>query len=613
MTDVVGEVVLFARWKQNFDVVFMSFRDRLGSLLRVLKPVQDHIQREDMRLVSEFVETRIPTPRQLKYLPGLFTRDERRFIGVLGLVVVLCVTALVAVWYVGSEGHAVSGGEYREAVIGYPQSINPVLAQPGSADALLASLVYRKLFLWDENGVLTPDLVERFEVGDGGRRYTIFLKQNIVWEDGEPLSADDVVFTFSLIADPETRSPLFRRFAGISVVGEGESTVIFTLPEAYGLFPSLLTVGILPQHIWYASMGNRALLSTYNQKPIGNGPFSFHRFGRDEQGTISFYDFIRNDTYSGSRPYLDTVRMRFYPDQRSAQEAFFAGSVDGFAPRNVGDEALAELSGSKGVATERFLQPELVLLGLNTKSELWKQREQRSLIAESLDRMALVNEGLNGFGDPIQSVFGAIPEYATSTRAAVIGTDAFGAAMERLGWKLEGNEWKKGGTVFAFSVAVQDIPELRNLSRMLVDQMAERNIAVTTELFDLATFRERLRTRKYDAILTVIDVGWTRDYYALFHSSQTPLAGLNAPLYADRETDVALQNVRVAQTDEERTRAFEALMRSVDGEHAWIPLVRRVAPFIHRTSVKGMPNDAFVRFDDRFQLVNGWYTKVRRW
>lgn len=613
MTDVLGEVVLFARWKQNFDVVFMSFRDRLGSFLNVLKPARDQIQREDMRLVSEFVETRIPTPRQLRYLPALFTSDERKFIGFLGLVVALCIAALGVSWYAGNEGHTVSGGEYREAVIGYPQAINPVLAQPGSTDALLSTLVYRKLFVWDDKGNLTPDLVERFEVGDGGKRYTVYLKQNISWEDGELVSADDVVFTFSLIADPETRSPLFRRFAGVSVVAEGESTVIFTLPETYGLFPSLLTVGILPQHIWFASTGNRALLSTYNQRPIGNGPFSFHRFGRDEQGTITFYDFVRNETYSGTRPYLDTLRMQFYPDQRSAQEAFLAGSVDGFVPRDVTESQLASLPESKGVGSERLAQPELALVGLNTKSEYWKDRGLRNLIARSFDRTVFVDDGLNGFGDPISSVFEIYPEYATSTNYAMVEAEAFAKSMEGLGWKREGDTWKKGSAILAFSVVVQDVPELRNISRLIVDQMAERNIAVSIELLDLASFRERLRTRNYDAVLTIIDIGWTRDYYSLFHSSQTPLAGLNAPLYADRETDVALQNIRVAQTDEERSRAFETFMRSVGDEHVWVPLVRRVLPFIHHTSIRGMSHEALVRFDDRFHSINSWYVKMRRW
>jgi len=591
----------------------MSFWDRIGSFLRVLKPVRDQIQREDMRLVSEYVETRIPTSRQLKYLPALFTKEERTFVGVLSLIAALCAGALVVAWYAGSGGSAVFGGEYREAVIGYPQAINPVLAQPGSVDALLASLVYRKLFVWDEKGSLLPDLVDRFEVGDGGKRYTIYLKQHVVWEDGEPFSADDVVFTFSLIADPETRSPLFRRFAGVSVVAKDESTVIFTLQEAYGLFPSLLTVGIVPQHIWFSSVGNRALLSTYNQKPIGNGPFSFRRFGRDEQGTITFYDFVRNETYTGVRPYLDAIRIRFYPDQRSAQDAFSAGVVDGFVPRTIADETFVELFGAKGVASERITQPDIVFLGFNMRSELWKNREQRGIIASSFDRLKLVNEGLGGFGYPMHSVFDLYLEYATSTESVVIDDGAFDANMERLGWKREGSEWKKNGRVFAFSMVVQDIPELRNLSRIMVDQLAERNIAVSIEFLDLASFRERLRTRNYDALLTVIDIGWTGDYYPLFHSSQIPLAGLNAPLYADRETDVALQNIRVAQTDEERSRAFESFMRSVAGENAWIPLVRLTAPFIHRTYVRGVPHEVFARFDDRFHSVNGWYVKTRRW
>lgn len=591
----------------------MSFRDRFRFVQNIIHPQIDSIQRDDARLVSQIAETRIPSGRQLKYLPALFSQDERRLIGVLVLVVGLCVFGLMLIWYVGNSGRPVSGGEYHEGVIGYPQLINPILSQPGSVDAALSSLVYRKLFQWDERVSITPDLVDSYEVDDSGKRYTIRLKHDILWDDGESLSSDDVVFTFSLIQDPETRSPLYRRFAGVTVEAEDDATVVFTLPEAYALFPSLLTVGILPQHIWFSSAGARVSLSVVNQKPIGNGMFRFHRFGKNDSGAITFYEFNRNPLYKGDASYLDQLRFSFFPDQASVKTAFANGSIDGFVPINLADQDLGEYARSKGVDIQLVKEPEVVLLGFNTKADLWQNRDIRKSFSALFDTAQIVEQATHGFGYEVGSLFDLNPAFATSTAVQRPGITDFTQAMEKAGWKLEGGNWRNSKGGFEASVVAPDIPELRAVAQTMEAQLSGTGVVLKVEFVEPSQFRERLRGRGYDSVLMPIDVGWNQDLYQLLHSSQAPIAGLNAPLYANRESDLAIQKIRTSVSEQDRFTAFESLRKIAANDSPWFALFGRGIPFVHRSRLRGVPGVVNARPEDRFITVNHWYVNVRRW
>ena len=109
----------------------------------------------------------------------------------------------------------VPGGEYSEGIVGQPLYVNPVLAGGNDADADLAALVYSGLFKYDPDGKLVPDLAESFELSDDKLTYTMHLKKDVKWHDGEPFSADDVLFTIQVIQDPAFKSPLRQNWQGV--------------------------------------------------------------------------------------------------------------------------------------------------------------------------------------------------------------------------------------------------------------------------------------------------------------------------------------------------------------------------------------------------------------
>src|SRR3990167_1171015 len=104
------------------------------------------------------------------------------------------------------------GGLYTEGLIGSFTNANPLYAN-STADTAVSRLVFSGLLKYDRENKLTGDLAEGWQVSPDGKRYTVTLRQGVRWHDGRPFTADDVVFTYRTIADPQARSPvnLFSR------------------------------------------------------------------------------------------------------------------------------------------------------------------------------------------------------------------------------------------------------------------------------------------------------------------------------------------------------------------------------------------------------------------
>ena len=167
------------------------------------------------------------------------------------------------------------GGVYREAIAGRPQFINPLLAQYNQVDQDLTALIFNGLTRSDSRGGLEPDLAQSWIVSEDGLIYMFKLKQDIRWQDGEPFTADDVLFTISLMQDPEFPGVPFLRNLWQSVIAEklDDYTVRLTIPEPFPAFTDFTTIGILPEHLLKTMPARDLLNHPFNLNPVGTGPF----------------------------------------------------------------------------------------------------------------------------------------------------------------------------------------------------------------------------------------------------------------------------------------------------------------------------------------------------
>ena len=150
-------------------------------------------------------------------------------IAVVGIGLVVAVLAYFARTAVVAEVPDY-GGAYVEGLAGFPQALNPVLANDEASHAVNA-LVFRGLIRLDEQGRPTPDLAEAWEVSPDGRVYTFRLHPEARWHDGVPVTADDVLYTVKTIQDQQYSGPLGQYWKDVGAEKADERTVKLTLEK----------------------------------------------------------------------------------------------------------------------------------------------------------------------------------------------------------------------------------------------------------------------------------------------------------------------------------------------------------------------------------------------
>jgi len=184
-------------------------------------------------------------------IPRVLSKMEKRLIIFLTIVAIVAAGFWLYQHYINSTVEVPKvGGSYVEGVLGQPKFINPIIAQSGTVDMDLVTLIYSPLFHYNLQNELVNDLAESYEISEDGLTVTVTLRKGITWQDGEPFKADDVVYTVQSIQNPNLQSPLKSSFDNVTVEKGDDRTVIFRLEEPYAPFISSLTFGILPKHLW---------------------------------------------------------------------------------------------------------------------------------------------------------------------------------------------------------------------------------------------------------------------------------------------------------------------------------------------------------------------------
>ena len=204
------------------------------------------------------------------------TRRDRFALGALLLILVIVGAALVIPGPystpTGSARPSVVSVPYREGVIGRPSSINPLTAR-SQVDQDLVALLFRGLVKNGPNGSVVPDLATDWTISDDDHTYTFQIRNDAFWEDGEPVTSADVVFTIGLLQDGNYSGPVGSSWQGVHAAADGPSTVHFTMTLTSAGFLRQATLPILPAHLLKGTPVAKLADSTYSARPVGDGPY----------------------------------------------------------------------------------------------------------------------------------------------------------------------------------------------------------------------------------------------------------------------------------------------------------------------------------------------------
>lgn len=551
----------------------------------------------------------------LQRLFQILSHREKITVNALILVATVSLLGSIAGFYLHfTKAVPIFGGEYSEGIIGQPLYVNPILAQGSDADQDLSALVYSGLFKYDSDGKLIPDLAEGYEISDDKLTYTVHLKKDVKWHDGEPFTSDDVLFTIQAVQDPIFKSPLRQNWQGVGIETEDENTVRFILQSPYVFFLNNLSVGILPRHIWEMVAPANFPLAEYNLRPVGTGPFKFSDFEKDADGNILSYDLEANENYFGPKPHIGRVSFSFYFDEDSMLEAYNNKQI--FGSSYLSPSRLKDIKSRRSAEVHSISIPRYFAVFLNQqKSKVLADRDVRKALSLATDRKAIVGEVLAGEG---KEIYSPIPPgssgFTDDVKKFEFNIDEAGKTLDAAGWKKGDDGFrKKDNQVLEFKFVTTDWPDLMQTAELLKKQWEAVGVKADYEALALPDIQQNyIRPREYDALLFGQMLGMDPDPLAFWSSSQTRDPGLNLALYSNQDVDKTLEKIRNETDEEKRTELYKKFQQSVADD---VPAVFLYSPnyiYVTNKKVQGVKISAMTTPDRRFANVTEWYVKTKR-
>ncbi len=404
-----------------------------------------------------------------------------------------------------------------------------------------------------------PYLAREWTLDQGGRGVTFVLRDDVVFHDGEPVTARDVAFTLRRAMDPAVGYPNGGWFAlydpdGIEVIDDHTIHLGFE-PHAEALDP-WASLAIMPEHL----LGDVAPADLADhpfgtQCPVGAGPYLFEAYRPGDQWVLRANPAFPESL--GGRPFIERFVYRVITDTPTRLAELLAGGADVALQL---EPAQGEALSSRDDVELRVLdQRGYSFIGWNTRLPGLDDPRVRRAITMALDRQGLVRTLRGEYGQVTET---AVPEFHWAFDDALAGPDYDPSAaitlLEDAGWTDrdgDGVRENTAGDELRFEVVTNPNPEREGTVQVLMEQLATVGIAIVPEILDFGPLQDRVMNpgqRDFGGFIMT----WSNDFnineYDLFHSSAAAASPYGWSGLSDAKLD----------------RLLEALPRTLDRTEA---------------------------------------------
>jgi len=395
---------------------------------------------------------RLPKFSQWKQIFKILKGAERKIFIVL-LVLALGSAAYLAIdlYVKNTKQVPASGGSYTEGIVGQPRFINPIYGETNDIDRALIDLVYSSLMTYDKDAKIVKDLVQDYQISDNGKVYSFQLKDNLYWQDGMPLTADDVVYTIKTIQNSDYKSPLRASWLDVDVEKTSDKSFTLSLRAPYNSFLESCTVKIMPQHIWKNVLPENFALSSYNLQPIGSGPYMIESLEQTKTSFIKTLSLKANHRYYDKVPYISNISFQFFDNKDDLIKAANQKIIDGFSLASLDNNELAAekevrqgWSKNEKFSFYSFSLPRYFAVFFNTqKARIFSDNNISKALNYSVDKKELVQKLSASAKGKISVVDSPIlPDffgYSLPTKNYSLDLEAAGKLLDKSGYKDSGS------------------------------------------------------------------------------------------------------------------------------------------------------------------------------
>lgn len=507
----------------------------------------------------------------------------------------------------------VKGGTWIDDLYEEPNSLIPNASSETFSDMVDQS-IWTPLFYGDSNGTLHPGLASVIPtIANGGvdasaKTWTFHLRSGLKWSDGQPITANDVDFTWRLWTNP--------KFAAASTIGlnlitstnisSDNLSITFHLSQGFVPFLSVWADGLeapVPQHVYqqYMSDPSKLLTSAENLKPsVVSGPFMM-----SESKPGDHYTVVRNPDYylaSQGYPYLDSVVFRIVTNQDTILKDLQSGSIDSSwfldVTKTVAYQALTNYKLTYNPSAPNF---EALYFDFHNPI-LGKDQAVRQAIAMAIDHTALIDTARRGFAAPLCTDHAPAlnPGYQADAPCPKLDPAAANTLLDQDGWTTKDANGirHKGNEVLSFEYSTTANNLWRADDELILQQNLQAiGVQLNIENYPASTFFGPFLTGgnaspatgaqagKYDIAEFEDSFTYDADDSALFSCNQFPPAGFNINFYCNPQLDALFKQEQATADPAARQLIFNQEHQIYLTQFPFITLYAPVDLAMHKVTV----------------------------
>jgi len=437
------------------------------------------------------------------------------------------------------------GGTLTVAISADPPGWDPTASTSQEIPRVVYGNVFEGLVRFDRHGEIVPALATDWSVSDDGLTWTFALREGVVFHDGSPFTADDVLAKFERARDPDSGHVNQQYYAAITDVTVPDAqTIAFALSQPNR---SLLYNLARPDSIIYPA----GSAGTQRSQPVGTGPFRFVRYVEGSEVRLERFD----DYWNEALPYLDGVTFRIIGDPNTRLAALQAGDID-LIGAAVPPEQVQLIEATPGLTTEAGTATTEITVAMNNARAPFDDLRVRQAITHAIDKDAIVQGAFFGQGTVIGThMTPAEPYYIDLTDTYPFDPERARALLAEAGYA--------DGLSFDFELP-EPYPFERRTGEVIAQQLREVGISVNLSVVEWGTWIQR------------IFLGADYDMTIIGHSEPRDIN-----IYANPDYYFQYDNPRIAEllaqaeaapSAEAETEAYQAIARIIaeDAVNVWV-------------------------------------------
>ncbi|MBR0173641.1 MAG: ABC transporter substrate-binding protein [Lachnospiraceae bacterium] len=429
-------------------------------------------------------------------------------------------------------------------------SIDPHIANAAGTREILFN-VFEGLVKPDENGDLVPAIAEQYEISEDATTYTFTLREGVLFHDGTPVTAQDVVYSIERCADESDAATYVSAFSAIaSVTAADDRTVEIVLNQPDSEFLAQLTTAVLPESH-----------TDTERTAIGTGPYRLTGWTPQQNVTLTRFDDYWDTAHAAQ---IKDVVLKIDTDPNTVAMELESGAVDMFC--RLTPDQMAQLEGNDKLDIYDGTMNLVVAVYLNNSHEPFRDVRVRQALSMAVNKQEIMDFMFEGKGEPLaSSVYPAFAKYYDASLNDVYtnDTEAAKALLAEAGYP-DG---------FTFSVTVpSNYDQYKDMSEILREQFAQIGVTMEIQLIEWNSWLSDVYTnRDYEATIVGVDASTLTAAALLARFSSD--AGNNFVNFASADYDAAFAQAQAAIDDDEKTALYKDCARILTEEAASVYLM----------------------------------------